>query len=149
MVPLINEAADSMLNYLSSLPTVADQEVKEVTSKFATDVLTSTAFGLKTKSFLGEDAGFTEIGRKLFALSYRNWVAQITSFFLPWLKLLRTPVVDPKLHDFLKDVLLEVVEERMKGDVKRNDVIDTVIKMKQSTSENDAFIGEQRFSFQI
>jgi cytochrome P450 family 6 len=67
MFPLISTCAEHLREFLednaNSKRTI---EAKEVSGKFATDVITTCAFGIESNCLLDANAEFRQYGRKIF-----------------------------------------------------------------------------------
>nr|XP_022913704.1 cytochrome P450 6k1-like [Onthophagus taurus] len=132
MIPLMAEAGDEMVQYIEkrvNLPTV---ESKEICAKYATDVITSCAFGVQGRCFQKEDAKFRQVGKDMFEPNFTNGVRGISYFFLQELVyLLKIKFIPPNVSEYLKQIFWSTINLREKTQQKRNDVIDIILKLKQ------------------
>ncbi|KAL6437244.1 hypothetical protein ACFW04_005052 [Cataglyphis niger] len=139
MYELMIECVSNLETYLESLE-VNDKgkvvEIKELSTKFSTDVIGSTAFGLNINSFKDSDAEFYKYGKMIFGTerSYEFF----TTLFMPTLARLTGLTFFGKQTDaFLSKVFWETIARREKSDEKRNDLIDILIELKRNYGDKD------------
>lgn len=126
-------------------------EVKELTAKFTTDVIGSTAFGLDVNSFKDPNADFRKYGKMIFYYNIVRGFEMLSIFFLPSVvRMARVKMMGEKPTAFLRKVFWETLTERMKSGEKRNDLIDILIELKQNNSDqNINGFGKYRFLFEL
>lgn len=76
MFELINQVAEDSAKYLQQLQSEGDGEgveleLKDYATRFATDVIASTAFGLQVNSFENKDNKFFMLGKKATTFNWR------------------------------------------------------------------------------
>lgn len=100
-------------------------------------MIATTAFGLKVNSLNNPEAEFRKTGRKIFAQSlYRNFEI-ISMFFMPEIvKPLHLKFMSKECSDYLRKTLWEVILERERSGIKRNDLIDLLVELRQSYLES-------------
>ncbi|KAL6424943.1 hypothetical protein ACFW04_009350 [Cataglyphis niger] len=138
MMYLIEECANNVTEYLDLLNLEKGKivEVRELSSKFTTDVIGSTAFGLNTNSFKNPDAEFHKYGKMIFG-SERN-LEFLTIFYMPTLaRLAGLTIFGKQTDEFLRKVFWETIVQREKSGEKRNDLIDILIELKRNHGEDD------------
>lgn len=124
-----------------------EMEMKDLTAKFATDIIGSTAYGLNVNSLNNPDAEFRKYGRKVFEFDFVRGFEFLAMFFLPTIfRLAHMKVFGKETTTFLRNVFWETITERMKSGNKRNDLIDILIELKQTYGDQDVGGG---FSKQI
>lgn len=140
MVILIQEAATELQTYLKENTTDQPLEAKEVCSRYATDVIASCAFGIQANCFEHENAEFRLVGRKLFESNWKSSLRQELFFMLPDLvNSLKLEFLDPGVAKFLRDVFWKTLNFREKSNFNRNDLIDALIQMRKSCTEEYTF----------
>ncbi|XP_034952670.1 cytochrome P450 6k1-like [Chelonus insularis] len=115
-------------------------EMKELAAKFTTDMIATTAFGVKANSLNDPNAEFRQCGRKIFETSlYRNF--ELTAiFFAPSLvKPLNLQFMSKEGADFLRNTMSSVINERERSGFKRNDLIDLLVELKNNAKNDSAF----------
>ncbi|XP_076618270.1 cytochrome P450 6k1-like [Colletes latitarsis] len=148
MYELMLLVADDLDEHLDSLnlETQRTMELKELASNFTTDMITSTAFGLRVNSLKNPKTAFREAGRKLFGYGLLRSMEFYIIFFLPHLtKYTGAKFFGTYASKFLRNIFWEVINERKASGQKRNDLIDLLIELKDK-HENDGDLGGFRFS---
>ncbi|XP_053598699.1 cytochrome P450 6k1-like [Microplitis demolitor] len=111
-------------------------ELKELCARFTTELIASTAFGIRANCLHDSKAEFREKGRQIFEPSlWRNF--EITSlFFAPQLvNSLKLEFVPRDSAKFLRTTLWDVINERERLGVKRGDLIDLLIELRNNKTE--------------
>nr|CAI5823745.1 unnamed protein product [Callosobruchus analis] len=110
-------------------------EIKEVSSKYMTDLVASCFFGFETNSFMEQDSEFRLVSRKMFDFNIYNSFSLFSYFFVPklvsWFKL---KLLDT---DFLKHVFYTTLQNRALTNQRRNDFVDLLLQLKESFNENN------------
>lgn len=112
-------------------------EVKELSAKFTTDLIGTTAYGLKVNSLNNPNAEFRNHGREM--VTYNVWRSiEVTSlFFAPQVaQPLRLKFFSSNSTKFLREVFWGTIVEREKSGVKRNDLIDLLIELKRTQADS-------------
>ncbi|GJQ70001.1 Cyp6g1 [Trypoxylus dichotomus] len=106
--------------------------LKNITSKYSTDVISSIAFGIDSHSFQDNDTPFTDVGKGVFEVSLRNTTAAATYFSKnPFVDLFRIRFVKASIANFLSDTFLNIIKERRFSEVQRRDLVDLMIELKE------------------
>lgn len=144
MLPLIKEVAEEMNRFLENHcdKTV---DVKELCSRYSTDVISSCAFGINSHSLTSDRSPFREAGSKLFDFRYVTAMRQLSYFFAhTMVKLFKLQTFDPDACQFLAEAFEHTIKEREYGKEKRNDLIDIIIDMKNEENNGGKVkFGEQ------
>ncbi|KAJ8683698.1 hypothetical protein QAD02_019490 [Eretmocerus hayati] len=112
-------------------------EVKEMFAKFTTDLIGTTAFGMKFNSLLDPNAEFRKRGKQIFETSYRRYLELIAIFLAPPLRIFTKPTFFEKNNSkFLSDTFWNVINHRMTTGIKRADFIDLLIDIKKSQDDD-------------
>ncbi|KMQ87734.1 cytochrome p450 6k1 [Lasius niger] len=139
MLELIDECAENLVEYLDSMNLGSRgkiMEVKELSGKFSTDVIGSTAFGLSTNSFKNPDAEFCKYGKMIFGPARSFEILAVT--FMPLLSRLAGFTLFGKQTDaFMRKVFWETIAQRIKSGERRNDLIDILIELKKNHGDKD------------
>lgn len=79
MFSLLDECSQKLVNYFQEHPEKAESlEMKDTLSRYATDVIATTAFGIKVDSLEEKDNEFFKMGQDLTSFSK---VSKILTFF--------------------------------------------------------------------
>lgn len=111
-------------------------EVKELAARFTTDMIATTAFGIRANCLNHPDAEFRVQGRKIFAQKmYRNFEF-MSIFFAPQIVgPLGLKILPNETANFLRSTLWNVINEREKSGAKRGDLIDILIELRNNKTE--------------
>lgn len=138
MIGLINSSGNDFAEYIDkNCLNKKSCDAKEVAAKFTTDVLTSTAFGIRANSFKDDRAQFRGVGRKMFDFNFWRGIRTVCYFFSPFLvAVLKLRFFDDELYNFLRKSFWDTIHVREKTGTRRNDLIDTIIDMKKHVSQD-------------
>ncbi|XP_043249762.1 cytochrome P450 6k1-like [Colletes gigas] len=140
--------ADDLNNHLESLnlKTPKAIDIKELCASFTTDVIGSTAYGVRVNSLQDPKAPFRAAGRQIHALTFYRGMEFLIIYFMPhWSKYVKTKFFGKEFSDFLRSVFWDVVNQRIQSGVKRDDLIDLLIDMK-NRHEKEGDLGGLNFS---
>ncbi|XP_011175846.1 cytochrome P450 6k1 [Solenopsis invicta] len=126
--------------YLNSLQLEGEGktiEVKDLSAKFTTDIIGGTAYGLDVNSFKNPDAEFRKYGKMMFQFNLIRGLEMLAIFFLPTVtRLAHLKMFGKQPTEFLRKVFWETLTQRMKSGIKRNDLIDILIELKNSNNKD-------------
>uniref|UniRef100_A0A1L8E424 Putative cytochrome n=1 Tax=Nyssomyia neivai TaxID=330878 RepID=A0A1L8E424_9DIPT len=132
--------AKEFQNYLGTVAHKdGEVEIKDILSRFTTDVIGNCAFGIECNSLKDPNAEFRKIGKRVFEFSPIEF---IRIFFLAMFqnvgRVLKMSVNKPEVSAFFLRLLKETTEYREKNNVKRNDFLDLLMQiMKTGKLEGD------------
>lgn len=127
-------------------------DVRDVLENYATEVISSCAFGINSHSFDNEEDEFKRAGKKIFDWDDKFRAFSLMSHFLmPRLaRLLKLKFVDPSSAKFLKGVFFRSLMERERSKTTRNDLLDLLIKLKSEENGKDGIKwGANLFNFKL
>ncbi|XP_076618276.1 cytochrome P450 6k1-like [Colletes latitarsis] len=148
MFDLMLVVADDLDNHLEALnlSTPKEVEMKELCASFTTDMIGSTAFGLRVNSLQDPKAPFREVGRQIFGYDFFRGMEFLIIFFMPHLtKYTGAKFFGKEPSKFLRTVFWDVINDRIASGQKRHDLIDLLIDLKVK-HEADGDLGGFRFS---
>ncbi|EFN71133.1 Cytochrome P450 6k1 [Camponotus floridanus] len=141
MFELMIECAKNLETYLESLKVNdAGKEIdmKDLSAKFTTDMIGSTAYGLNVNSLKNPNAEFRKYGKMIFDYGYVRGFEMLASFFFPnitrWANI---KMFGKDSSNFLRKVFWETMNQRTESGVKRNDLIDILIDLKKNYGHQD------------
>jgi cytochrome P450 family 6 len=106
-------------------------EVKETTAKYATDVISSCAFGIESNSLKDPKAEFREFGRKIFHFTRYRTLEVLGIFFVPALtSFMNGSFFTKKTTEFLRKVFWDTISYMEKNGIIREDFLDLLIQLK-------------------
>lgn len=113
-------------------------DMKEVCSKFTTNMIATCAFGIDANCFEAENCDFRVAGRRIFDLSKMHSFRRISYVFgHSIVKLLRFKFIDGPSASFLGKTLWQTIREREEKQTVRNDLVDILIKLKNQNNPDD------------
>ncbi|KAE9535944.1 hypothetical protein AGLY_007845 [Aphis glycines] len=137
--------SDELMRFITAKIKENDQlEVKEIMSKYSTDVIGTCAFGLKLDTVKNDDSDFRKYGRQIIQTNFRIILIQILSLMSPRLtKLLGISEFSPDASNFYESVLNEVIRYREANGIVRHDVAQSLIEARKqlvlNSTEKDGF----------
>lgn len=149
MVAVCHEFVDALQN---ELKINAELEIKDFLARFTTDVIGSCAFGLDCNSLKEPDNIFREMGKKTFEAPRNSRAKQFLLLaFKPLGRLLSMKTVRDDVSDFFLNIVYDTVKHRETNKVERNDFMDLLINLKNSSDPNERLtlneIAAQAFVF--
>ncbi|GJQ69999.1 Cyp6g1 [Trypoxylus dichotomus] len=122
--------------------------LKDIVTKYSTDVICSVAFGIDSHSFQDRETPFTHIGKAVFEVSLRNTIASATYFTKNLLvNLFRIKFLKASLANLLSDIFLNVIKERRSLESQRRDLVELMIELKEKYNLTDNEILGQATQF--
>ncbi|XP_059616571.1 cytochrome P450 6g1-like [Phlebotomus argentipes] len=113
-----------------------EYEMKELAGLFSTDTISICAFGVKANSLLNPEAEFRIHAKRATDFTWRRAMEFTGCFLLPELAtLLRFSFFSKETNNFMRSTINYVMEERLRTGVKRNDLIDALITMREEDAE--------------
>lgn len=134
MFYLLQECADHFSEFLDKY-TVTHQEIecRELTAKFATDVIGVCAFGLKMNALDDEDSQFRKMGREIFKMNRWKAAKFVVRQAMPWLfKLLGPLMYEREMNEFFIGTITETMNYRKEHSIKRNDFVDLLCEIRDN-----------------
>lgn len=130
MFETVVKIADIMNTQLEKDATADMVEMKETLAKFTTDVIGNVAFGLEMNSIQDPDAMFRKMGKKIFTQDPNMQIKiLLMTSFKTLARKLRMKFLPAEVAEFFLSSIKETVDYRLKNNIRRNDVMDLLIKM--------------------
>ncbi|KAG4079139.1 hypothetical protein HA402_001110 [Bradysia odoriphaga] len=118
-----------------------DLEVKDMLSRFTTDVIGECAFGIECNSLKDPNAQFRKMGRMVFEKPRNSRITNnLIQKFQELSRFLKMRDTLEEVERFFIDSVRETVRYREENDVTRNDFMDLMIRIKngKKLNENDS-----------
>ncbi|XP_055903802.1 cytochrome P450 6g1-like [Eupeodes corollae] len=137
MFPLVEEIGNDLDAYINSFPMDKNsnsfvREVKEMCSLFATDVIATVAFGIKTSSLKNPKDAFRIVGRSMLDFTLWRGLEFVVAFFIPHLaSLFRCRLFTKDAEIFFRTTINSVMDDRIQNGTTRNDLIDVLAEFKK------------------
>ncbi|KAG5884499.1 hypothetical protein JTB14_034563 [Gonioctena quinquepunctata] len=130
MFSTVNSVGEDLKQYLTK--NIGILEAKEVCSKYSTEVIAKTFFGINSHCFDDHNAMFRRIGRSIFDFRWRNAIIQTAYFFRQkWVDLFHLNFVEKWVLDHFSEAVSKTVEAREKSSIRKNDFIDILRDMRK------------------
>lgn len=156
MVPLMTNCTIPLVDFIERAKINNDGwkefELKEISSRYTTDIISSIAFGISTNSFDEKNDGFWRAGQRILT-GFKRGLVFLIFFFIPNLIGFVKPFCTEPA-EFFRKVFWNSMNSREKLGTKRGDLIDSFLTLKngeQSSEfkfEDDNLLG-QALSFYI
>lgn len=127
MFSTISEVADKFMEQISlETKSTGQIEIKDILSRFTTDVIAKTAFGIECNSLKNCETEFYKIGLKAF--SKTNFIKRLLISNYPNLaRKLHVTTTDKEIGKFYHDVVEQTINYREKNKIIRNDFINLLM----------------------
>lgn len=84
MFPIVAKCGQEMQEVTEESAKIGDViEIKDLTSRFATDAISSCAFGIEANSLKNPDSTIRAMGRKIFEPNWLTVLRNFVAFFAP------------------------------------------------------------------
>lgn len=133
--------------------------IKDVCDLYNTDMIASIAFGLRSYSLRNTQSEIGSHCQEIFRPNVRRIFDFFVIFFLPKLvPLMRSRLFTEPHSEFLRRVIQLVIEERERGGILRNDLIEMLITLKKEAdlqqdkshfTHHQDFLAAQAASFEV
>lgn len=108
-------------------------DVRDLSALYSTDVIASCAYGVEANSLKNPDGEFRIAGRAIFERSLWRGFERTSLFMIPQLmKIFHFKTFSSFTTSFIQSTIAYVMSEREKNRVKRNDLIDTLLEIKET-----------------
>ncbi|XP_064071914.1 uncharacterized protein LOC113394864 [Vanessa tameamea] len=136
MVPFMEEVGEQMIRTLKKKIKESDGfidvDCKDLTSRFATDVIASCAFGLKVDSQTEMKNKFYEMGKSASTFKLRQMLLFFTLSACPFLvKIFKITLFSNETKDFFIDLVLNTMKDRDARSIIRPDMIHLLMEAKK------------------
>ncbi|CAG9864387.1 unnamed protein product [Phyllotreta striolata] len=131
MIDIVKTSAKSMETHLSARDS-AILDIKEVSSKYMTDVVASCFFGYEANAFGDDDSEFFNFTKTMFASKW-SFLSLFSYFFAPALvSMLKLPFME---YGVLKGIFLDTLAYRQRNGCRRNDFVDLLLQLRDNVNK--------------
>lgn len=135
MFNLMNECAEELRNFLEGPASRnEDLEVKEIMSKFTTDIIGSCVFGLKCNSLTDPNSEFRSMGRKAVEPSLSRVIRLLLGILVPKLGIRILPW---EVTQFFISAVRDTIQYREQHNIVRNDFMQLLMQLKNEGRVQD------------
>ncbi|GJQ81529.1 Cyp6a9 [Trypoxylus dichotomus] len=146
MFETVAKCGDVMIEVLHEMIQLDNAvEIKDILSRFTTDIIGSCAFGIECNSLRNSNAEFRVMGNRAFTHTVTDFFRNALIRASPELaKLLRLSVFPSAVGNFFKNVVEDTIKFREQHEVTREDFLQLLIKMM----EGEKLDGEEKMNFE-
>lgn len=143
MVPFMVEVGDQMIAVLKqklaeSKDDYINVDCKDLTTRYANDVIASCAFGLKVNSHADVDNQFYARGKESSTFGFRQMIMFFIMMNMPALsKLLKWDFMSERAKQFFRDLVLDTMKDRELKHIMRPDMIHLLMEAKKGKLTHD------------
>ncbi|XP_037815468.1 probable cytochrome P450 6a21 [Lucilia sericata] len=133
MFPIIIDIGEEFINVMAEEIKEHDNiiEIKDLTSRFTTDVIGTCAFGIDCNSLKEPFTEFRVMGKRAIKEQRHGLLINgIMQNFPELARLIHYKQIPDDIEKFYIDLVKQTVEYREKNNVRRNDLMDTLIDLK-------------------
>lgn len=106
-------------------------EMKDFCSRYTTDIVASCAFGVQANSLHNPNSEFRQCGKRIFDFKWTRAIEFTSLFFIPEIvPFFRFKTFSKESDKFLRESIGYVMDEREKNGKIRNDLIDTLVTLR-------------------
>ncbi|XP_041978536.1 uncharacterized protein LOC121732648 [Aricia agestis] len=143
MVPFMEEVGRQMIQALKrdlkeSGTGSIEVDCKDLTARFANDVIATCAFGLKVDSHMDRDNKFFQMGKNAATFKFKQMIMFFITAACPaiakWLKL---TFFTEESRDFFLDLVLNTMKDREQRNITRPDMIHLLMQAKKGNLNHD------------
>ncbi|XP_059057972.1 cytochrome P450 9e2-like [Achroia grisella] len=148
MVPFMVEVGEQMLlavraKILDSKEQYIDIDSKEMTTRFANDVIASCAFGIKVNSHKDENNEFYHQGKNAAQFKFLQFVKFLAiNSFPKIMKTLKITFFSAKTSSFFENIIRNTMLHREKNNIIRPDMIHLLMEAKKGKLSHDSAISQ-------
>ncbi|KAK5644030.1 hypothetical protein RI129_007875 [Pyrocoelia pectoralis] len=138
MFVLMQDCSEQFVTYLKIKEGMITMEMKESFSRYGTDVIGSTAFGITCNSLKEQNNEFYLMGKELTDLSgLKGLKLAVYSTSSTLAKLFSVKVVSDKVGKFFSHVIEQNLQERRNNQIVRHDMIHMLMKAQKGEIQQD------------
>jgi cytochrome P450 family 6 len=139
--------SDDLIKYMQK--NVGTIDMKETSARYTTDVIGNVAFGLDLKALDDPESKFREMGKRAFNLSsYDLLKAFVLATNWKFTKNFNFKIISDAVTNFFLDSFKQAVNYREDNNVKRNDLLNILIQLKNKgkIEDDETILGKLSFN---
>lgn len=131
MFDTIAQVSDQLSAYLDEkIIDSTDMEVKDLLSRFTTDIIGNCAFGIQCNSMKHPNSEFRQMGKKIFDTPKTKTLKFVfMSLFKGLSDTLRLKTTDDDVENFFLNLVKETIEYRRKHNIVQNDFMNLIMNL--------------------
>lgn len=137
MFDLVSESTTKFVSNVKAMPCV-DIELKDLFSRYTTNMIATTAFGLEVDAVTDRENEFYLAGKKITNFDGIQGVKLLLLDVIPKImKFLRISFLDRGLCDYFRSVVVSAMAYREKNNVFRPDMIHLMMEARKGTLQDE------------
>ncbi|KAJ9594998.1 hypothetical protein L9F63_013720 [Diploptera punctata] len=135
---LVKECAEDLCKYLDPYAQKGEMvDLRDVLARYATDNISSCAFGVKSNSLRNPHSKFREMGEKIIAPGSWTNMHRLFRYTVPGLlKFFNIKSFSNEVTDFFVNVVKETLDYREENNIERKDFLNLLIQLKKKIDIN-------------
>lgn len=135
MYNTISDKGDNLIKAVEEASTLGSVEMKDISSRFTVDVISSCAFGMESNTLKYEHPEFISIFKEVFGEEGPSTIYFFFLFAFPKIsKFLKLKQFNKKITNFFYDVVGGSISYRETNKINRNDLLNMLIQLKNKGS---------------
>lgn len=148
-MPIVNALGDKLVERVREHEG-GNIDIRDLLSRYTTDVVVNCAFGLDCRTLDNENEEFLQNGNSVFSRNARQaLIILLKQNFPNFSRFLNIKSVGRALHDFFYNLVKSAVERREKENIQRGDFLDVLLKMKAKSELTLAQVAAQVLVFYL
>jgi cytochrome P450 len=130
--PLVEDVCHRLVDYVKRQGTGVDIQLKELSAKYTTDVVSNCLYAVDAKSFTTENPVIREMGRRLmeFPPLFNMYVMAVA--VVPMLKIIyKMRLVPLEIEQFFTKLMNDAMEIRKNSNSDRQDFLEYLVQLKE------------------
>lgn len=151
MFPTIVDVSNRLSEALKGrLEKDSNVEIKELMSRYTTDVIGSVAFGIDVNTMGGKNETFLQMGKRAFNDSrHYQFVEGFIQLFPNAARTLRMKLIPDDIHEFFTTIVRDTINLRERENIQRNDFLNLLVELRKNKETHLTFeeVAAQSFLF--
>ncbi|XP_063709180.1 probable cytochrome P450 28a5 [Culicoides brevitarsis] len=149
LFPIMEAVVDKMKQYIKAEMKVLENiETREMCSKYTTDIVCNSIFGVDSGAFSEQKSELRDIARNIFKPPWYTFIVFGLAPNFPFiLKLLPLRLVPEKYTNFITDLLEKSIAYRKETKLERQDFVDFLIQLQQKKGISNLDIAGHTMTF--
>uniref|UniRef100_A0A1Q3FSN6 Putative cytochrome p450 n=1 Tax=Culex tarsalis TaxID=7177 RepID=A0A1Q3FSN6_CULTA len=147
---LVDEVCVRLSDYVKQnvVKNGATFDVKELMSKYTTDVVSNCVFAIDAQSFTKEKPEIREMGRRIMDLNFKAQIIMfLTNFFPSIKKFYKFTFIAHDVQEFFIRIMKEAIRHRKQNNIVRNDYLDHLLSLEEKKQVTEIDMAGHGVSF--
>ncbi|XP_044758905.1 uncharacterized protein LOC123316755 [Coccinella septempunctata] len=137
---LVEKYSEKFCGFLNAIEEdLIEVELKDLFTRFTTDVIATVAFGLNIDSLNDpENEFYVTVNKAMRSTNYwKNFKLQMTLIFPIFGRILGANIFDDEVSDFFRDAIKKAIEYRQESKIERPDMLQLLMRAHEPDPEDD------------